>query len=335
MSKSTSVITAIFTKRGGIMKMEYPVAYACYNKDEKIRRHSTSGGVFSILAEYFLNSYDAVVYGAAYNTEFEVEHVRVTDRNELGRLRGSKYAQSSVGNSYAMVKQDLERKKTVLFTGTPCQIYGLYAYLGKQYESLWCMDFVCHGVASRKVWRGYLQKMASKGKIKDIFIKDKYRGWKKWYFKIEYENYVWRRRGTLTEFMRSYLHYCCIRPSCYNCRFKGLNRISDFTISDAWGIAEQDVLNDNRGLSALLLQNQRATEVFAEIADKMIYKSYDANALMEGNWTTFRSVTPNPIRKEFFESVNKYGAKVALEKHFKASWKEWSKYILKYILGKE
>lgn len=315
----------------------FPVAYACYNRDLNTRMDSTSGGVFTALATYFLKEKQAVVFGAAFDKNFSVKHIRVGTLEELDRLRGSKYPQSNVCNSFSETKDALDSGCIVFYTGTPCEIVGLKNFLGREYENLFTMDFVCHGVGSDLIWRGYTGQFKEKGEIKKITFKAKTHGWKKWYFKVDFQNGdVWQRRGGMTMFMRSYLTYANIRPSCFECHFKGLQRISDFTISDCWGVAESNLeINDNKGLSALLLQNSRAIQIFDEIKDNLEYLGYDAEELMAGNWTAVRSVKANPIRLEFFTDVFECGTIESLKKHFKPSKKNWLIYYYNRLKGKE
>ena len=153
-------------------------AYAAYNTDENIRLKSSSGGVFSLIAEYVLRN-QGVVYGAAFDENFEVEHLRVASVEELELLRGSKYVQSKLDGIYNLCKKDLEIGKQVLFTGTPCQVSGLKSFLRKEYDNLVCMDIVCHGVPSRMVWRKYLEYRINfaKSKIVQIAFRLKNEGW--------------------------------------------------------------------------------------------------------------------------------------------------------------
>lgn len=314
----------------------FPIAYACYNKDINIRLDSTSGGVFTAISKYIIEKEHGIVYGAVFDADFNVIHYSVDDIDSLDKLRGSKYPQSNIGIVYKNIKVSLDNKRTVLFVGTPCQVVGLKNFLKKDYGNLYCIDFVCHGVASPMIWRGYLESLEEKGTIKKIVFKNKYRGWKKWYFMADYGDHVFRRRGGMTEFMRSYLSYANIRPSCYNCHFKGLIHKSDFTISDCWGIGESDTeMNDNKGLSALLLQTPKAKAIFNEIKDELRYKKYDPSLLMEGNWTTYRSVKPNPVRSDFFKYSTEYGAKDALKKYFKPGILSWLHYYYFRLIGKE
>lgn len=317
-------------------KKIFPIAYAAYNKNLDIRMVSTSGGVFTVIAEHLIDTDKAAVYGAAFDDEFNVRHVRVETKEELGKLRGSKYPQSHIGKCYKLAKEDLENGRTVLFVGTPCQIVGLKNVLGKDFDRLFTMDFVCHGVASDLIWREYVHELSRKGKIREIIFKFKYKGWKKWYFHVNYENGSWQRRGHITKFMNSYLSYANIRPSCYECKFKGIAHASDFTISDCWGIAERDVdINDNRGLSALLIQNERAEALFSTISPLLVTKEYDAYELMEGNWTAFRCVPRPAVRVEFFKEVERTSGMKALDIYFTPTIKQWIIYYVQRMRGKE
>ena len=314
---------------------EYPVAYSVYNRNNDIRLRSTSGGVFTAIAEHFITNHNGAVYGAAFDESFNVVHKRVVTIEGLQELRGSKYPQSKIGKCFIQARDDLEGRKLVFFTGTPCQIEGLKRFLRKDYENLFCLDFVCHGVASDSVWRSYVELLETKGEISSIVFKHKLKGWKKWYFHVTYKDgSTWFRRGNLTKFMSSYLSYANIRPSCYECHFKGVQRLSDFTISDCWGIGEQDsTMNDDKGLSALLLQNERAEQIFESIKGQLQYKQYNAHELMQGNWTTLRSVPENPIRSEFFGNVANHSPGHALNKYFTPSLKRWLGYYYRRLRG--
>lgn len=319
------------------MMKEYPIAYAAYNFNSEIRYQSTSGGVFSIIADYLIENHKAIVYGASFDSDFDVQHIRIDSCLDIAKLRGSKYPQSKIGNCFKQIKKDLDDNRNVLFVGTPCQVAGLENYLGHDYKNLYTMDFVCHGVASNGVWRDYVRELGRNRKITNIIFKYKYKGWKKWYFQVLYDDgSIWHRRGSMTKFMRSYLNYGNVRPSCYYCKFKGLKRISDFTISDCWGIGENDTqMNDNGGLSALLLQNDKATILFDEIKSQLKYKKYDALKLMEGNWTTFKPVLPDERRYDFFKCVAEKSALEGLNIFYRPSLKSWIKYYYLRVKGLE
>ena len=311
-------------------------AYCCYNRDEKTRADSTSGGVFTLLGSYVINELNGVVFGAAFDEKFNVRHIEVDDIADLGKLRGSKYPQSALGDIFLKTRARLNEGRSVLFTGTPCQVSGLIAFLGDKPKNLLCMDFVCHGVASPMIWRGYLDEMEDSPSITKITFKHKVKGWKKWHLMIERGAKREFTRGSMDPFMRSYLHYSNVRPSCYECRFKGLSRESDFTISDCWGAGENDKqMNDNKGLSALLLRGDEARRLFNAISGELNYKEYDPQELMSGNWTAFKPVPINMDRNDFFRDVSNYGVNHALNKYYTPTALSWISYYIKRMRGIE
>ena len=170
---------------------QQPIAtYAAINSNNMVREHSSSGGIFTLLAEEAINN-GGVVFGAAFNKKWEVEHIFVDNANDLKRLRGSKYMQSDIGNSYAMAEKFLKEGKEVLFSGTPCQVAGLKRFLRKEYKNLKTVDFVCHGTPSPLVWRKYLNEVCHANNISvitDIQFRNKAEGWKNYSFQIKYTN---------------------------------------------------------------------------------------------------------------------------------------------------
>ena len=209
------------------------IAYASMNKDEQVRMKSSSGGIFSILAEYIIKN-NGVVYGAGFDEDFNIKHKRILYSTDLDLLRGSKYVQSSIGDIYKQVKNDLENNNPVLFTGTPCQVEGLRSYLRKEYVNLITMDFICHGVPSPLVWEKYLKKMkkSKQENIKNIYFRNKDIGWKLFSLKIIFDKRIYSNDLNNDLFMKGFLQDVYLRPSCYNCKFKKINRISDITVAD-------------------------------------------------------------------------------------------------------
>lgn len=218
-------------------------AMAAINQDEEIRLKSSSGGVFTLIAEEIIKQGGAV-FGAAFSEDFKsVHHICVDTVEGLDKLRGSKYVQSRIGDTYKQAKAFLEEGKKVLFTGTPCQISGLYAYLAKPYENLYTQDLICHGTPSPMVWKKYVeyreQKAASK--TQRMFFRHKQYGWKTYAVLFEFANNTAYGK-TLHEdaFMKVFLSNICLRPSCYACSFKTLHRESDLTLADFWGGSGSD-----------------------------------------------------------------------------------------------
>lgn len=285
-----------------------PNAYACINNDEKIRLNSSSGGVFTLIAENIIAEGGAV-FGAGFNEKFQVQHFHVDNNEELSLLRGSKYVQSNIGDSYKQVKGYLENGTKVLFVGTPCQIAGLKSYLGKAYIDLFCIDFICHGVPSPTLWEKYIEyrKKSSDKLINEIEFRNKEEGWRLFSMKIKYQDDTSYRENLTKDFyMKMFLKDICLRPSCYSCEFKSLNRHSDLTIADFWGI--QRILpeyDDDKGVSLVLVNSDFGKERFDEIKRKMKFQNVDIMEAIKSNPSAIKSVVQNPKREKFLIDMNK------------------------------
>ena len=313
--KKCEVVCPVINRK--LHQDEQQRAYACYNKDESIRAQSTSGGIFSVIAEYFIKNKQGIVYGAAFDKDFNVVCERTDTEDGLEAFRGSKYVQSRLEYTYREIEQLLLEKKYVLFSGMPCQIEALKSFLGREYQNLFTMDMVCFGIGSPLLWQHYLCEFHDKEKIEKFVFKDKKEGWKHWKIKVVEagkETY-YERKDNL--YMNSYLKKVNIRPSCFNCKFKGLDRKSDVTIADCWGIGEENQkLNDDRGLSALLVHTNKAQKLFEAIKDKVRYEEYEPSELMEGNWATTCTVEKNNLRKRFFDELITGEFKIVFSEYF-------------------
>lgn len=285
-----------------------PLAYACINNNEAIRLESSSGGLFSLIAEQVIED-GGVVFGASFNKELEVEHSFVETKEELGKLRGSKYVQSRIGETYKKAKEILDLGRKVLFTGTPCQIGGLKSYLGKSYSNLLCVDIVCHGVPSPLVWKKYVDYRQEKAgsAVQRISFRRKDDGWKRFSVSFLFKNNT-EYRETMDKdlFMRAFLKDVCLRPSCYACGFKTIHRQSDITLADFWGI--QNILpdmDDDKGTSLIFVNSKAGQAIIEQIVDKMQYKEVDIVEAVRYNPAAIKSAVANPHREKFFEELDK------------------------------
>lgn len=282
-------------------------AYACINKDEKIRSESSSGGVFTLVAEQVIDK-GGVVFGASFNDEFGVEHIFIETKEKLLKLRGSKYVQSKIGDSYKQAKEFLNSGREVLFTGTPCQIAGLKNFLGKFYNNLFTTDIICHGVPSPEIWQKYVRfREAEAGApTQRITFRQKDEGWKQYSVSFSFKNNTEYRQNFHKDlYMRAFLKDVCLRPSCYACKFKGLNRQSDITLADFWGI--QNILpemDDNKGTSLIFINNEIGHGLFDEVKDKMVYQKVDRQEAVKYNSCAIRSSLYNPKRDVFMAEKN-------------------------------
>lgn len=291
-------------------------SYAVQNINENIRLQSSSGGFFTLLAEYVIDR-SGVVFGAAADKNLNICHICVDSKSELGRLRGSKYVQSAIGDTYLQAKSCLVSGRLVLFTGTPCQIEGLLKYLGKEYDNLITHDIICHGVPSPMVWKKYIEWHESKTKspVTDASFRNKNSGWKDFSMQLKFKNGE-EKYYTLNIdcFLKSFLSDLCLRPSCYNCSFKGMLRPADFTLADFWGVhnifPETD---DDKGTSLVMVHGKKAADIFEALNPHMINKSVATEAALRYNIAATQSVKEPVARKDFmleiaadnFESVVK------------------------------
>ena len=160
-----------------------PEAYAFMHEDDAVRKNSSSGGIFSLLAEQVLDQ-GGIVFGAAFDAQWEVGHVGVDNKTELTKLRGSKYVQSNVQLVYRQVREELLKDRVVLFSGTPCQVEGLQQFLGKKYEHLWLLDLICHGVPSPLVWKKYVEFRSQDDNIREISFRNKNISWERFLLEV-------------------------------------------------------------------------------------------------------------------------------------------------------
>lgn len=297
-----------------------PDSYACYNLNEKIRLESSSGGIFSIMAESIIDK-NGYVFGARFDDSFKVIHDSVHKKENLYKLRGSKYSQSQIDNSFVEVKNLLDNNSHVLFSGTPCQISGLKRYLRKEYEKLITVDLVCHGVPSPKVWQKYIEFREKKAgyKAKKINFRDKFDGWQKFSMLFEYHNDRYYRRNYNKDlYMKSFLSNVCLRPSCYDCHFKSISRESDITLADFWGINNiLPEIDDDKGISLILINSIIGKNLFEEIKSDMLFKKVDTSKAIKYNSAAIKSVPKHHNRRNFFDDLDTFDFDVLVKKYCK------------------
>jgi len=284
-----------------------PQAYACRNKDESVRLLSSSGGLFTLIAGQIISN-RGVVFGASFGHDFTVSHSYAETMEELEGLRGSKYVQSKIGDTYKQIKGFLSQGQLVLFSGTPCQIGGLKAYLQNHYEKLFCVDIICHGVPSPKVWQKYVayREKRAKSPTRRISFRRKDEGWKRFSVSFSFENNT-EYLQTLDKdlYMQAFLRDICLRPSCYACNFKTLHRQSDITLADFWGI--QHILpemDDDKGTSLLLLNSNSGKKMFEGIKNQIAYQEVGIIQAIAYNQPAIKSALQNPKRKTFFKELD-------------------------------
>ena len=287
-----------------------PKAYAAYSTDETVRMQSSSGGVFTEIAKAVLADGGAV-YGAAYKEQFEVVHICAESESDLAKLRSAKYAQSDLRGIFANVKTQLEQGRRVLFSGTPCQVGGLKAFLRKDYDNLIAVDFVCHSVPSPMAWREYVKYRAEQdngGNLpQSIDLRSKHSGWTNYQYSNLFtyaDGHAHAVRSGESLYMKLFVGGYINRESCVNCQFKGYSRVSDLTIGDFWGIWDiAPEMDDNKGTSVVLVQSNRGAELIEQIAAQLVLKEVSLEEASRQNQAMLKTSQPNTRRTEALKTI--------------------------------
>ena len=312
-------------------------AYAVWNKDEEIRLDSTSGGVFTALAETVI-SQGGIVIGAQYNESRLVNHISIDTKEEIGRLRQSKYVQSDTNGIYKIVKQKLSSNKPILFCGTPCQTEALVRYLKGKPENLILCDFICRGISSPKVYSDYLSYLEEryKAKIKKVQFKNKRYGWHRFSTKISFQNgkeYIKDRYHD--SYMLLYLREnITIRPSCYKCRFKGVDRCSDITLGDFWGVDEKHLDYDNdKGTSAVIVNTDIGQKLLSSSENQLEIHPVELADIIKGNPCIMNSPVCERDRDKFYEQLQLKGYSYIVKKYCSTFFDDMKKGIRNVLRG--
>ncbi len=307
------------------------ITYAAFNIDEEERKASSSGGIFVLLAHYILDE-GGVVYGVAMNDSCDcAEYIRIDKIENLSKIMGSKYIQARINDTFFNVKEDLNSDKLVLFSGTGCQVNGLKNYLSREYKNLFCVDVVCHGVPSPKLWKMYKEYIEHKSKaiLKSVNFRCKKIGWNEFGVNETFSKnktvYTSRR---INPYMKMFLFNLCLRPSCYECTAKSL-RYADLTIADFWGIdLIEPSINDNKGVSMVIVRTKKGNELFSKIKKKIKYKQVDYEQAIVNNSAEYKSVSKPENRESFFEDMNNTSFDYLQKKYAKITLKQRIKDIL-------
>lgn len=272
--------------------------YGCTNKNQTILKESTSGGFFTELAKYVIKQ-NGVVFGVRFDENLNVIHTYIENENDIKYLRGSKYVQSNTKNSFKEVKQFLEEKKLVLYSGTPCQIAGLKCFLHKDYSNLITCDTVCQGVPSTKIFKAYTNHYEKKynSKIVNFKFRDKQKGWINYNLLFEFAN--GKKKSILSHFspyISSFYNLHNIRKSCYYCKFRDLNSGSDFKMADFWKVSNNHKSNYNYfGVSHILVTSNKAKQIFEKLKNKFNWFDSSYEEIIKLN-ETFTSI-PKPLEE--------------------------------------
>ena len=312
--------------------------WAAWNKNDEIRRQSSSGGIFTAIAESVIGR-GGIVFGARFDDNWNVIHDSTETLEGLAAFRGSKYVQSRIGDCYIRAEQFLKQGRTVLFTGTPCQIAGLHGFLQKDYPNLLTADIICHGVPSPGVWQQYINEeiqnysrkcnrkflffpssIRGRGyKIENISFRDKVTGWKKFSVSIvfslidsqgEYHKTRLCSPYSNNKFMLGFLSNLYLRPICYKCPIKNFRSQSDITIGDYWGVQQEITgIDDDKGISAIIVNNVQGLEIIQQLDEiKMLQTTY--NKVLMYNPVLEHSVEEHKNRLPFYRDNSDFRKKI-------------------------
>ena len=317
------------------MSRKYPRVYAVRHKSEAIRAASRSGGMFTAVSDWVLEK-NGVLYGCALDENCNAVHIRAENAFGRNRMRGSKYIQSRLGNAYASVKQDVLNGRLVLFSGTSCQIAGLKGYLGKEYDNLICVDIVCHGVPSPKVWQTYLRWQEGKynSPVKEIDFRNKRDfGWRDHVETLTLEN---GRRINSRVYTRLLYGHCILRPSCYECPYKSVTHPGDITLADYWGVEKAaPELDDDKGISLVLLNSERGEYIFRVVENQVRWRE---TRLEDSMQKPLQASFPKPENREAFwidytvrpfgDVVKRYGSAKLVDR-LRAGLRRWKRRVIR------
>lgn len=304
--------------------------YVAYANSEEVKKHSSSGGIFPLIADYILDN-NGIVIGAAYDKENKLKHMAVKKKEDIQKLYGSKYLQSNLDNIFEYIKDNIKDNK-ILFVGTPCQVAGLKKFIKDENNHLICIDFICHGVPSAKLFSKYINELEeyNHDKLINYNFRDKSTGWD------NYSNTATFKKSKVSElqkdnhYMKLFLSDVALRESCYNCNFKLGNKYSDITLGDFWGVKDlyPEMYNKN-GVSAIILNTKIGEEVFENIKNKITLKECEIEEITRSNPSLKISCNYNSKREEFFQDIDNMNVKELTKKYAKQK-----ESIIKKILTK-
>lgn len=283
--------------------------WALRNKNDADIMRSASGGAADSAAKTVLQM-GGVVYGATYDEHLAVSHIEVTNEAEKEKLQSSKYVQSDPKDTYTKARQRLAGGKTVLFTGTPCQIAGLYAFLGSDHENLYTIDLICHGVPSPKFFKKYLEyqnkKMAGRVIYFNFRSKDK-RGWGTQYL-LKTKTKTKTKILSLDRYGKHFMDGDCYRESCYQCAYANTSRVGDLTVGDFWGISKSHPnFNSTKGVSSVFVNTEKGQKLFEMMSP---LAEVEETTLEEGMVKQHNLVQPSirpTTRDTFYKGIDEYG----------------------------
>jgi len=302
---------------------EYPKAYAMYNKNDDELQKSSSGGIFSVIANYVLEN-NGVVFGASYDENLNVNHLKIENKADLEKLRSSKYVQSNINSTYKQAQETLKDNRMVLFTGTPCQIAGLNSYLMKKYNNLITCDLVCHGVPSQKLFQKYLNYLSKKfnSKVKSYNFRSKEKkGWGLVSKVITEDGKIHYIEPDFDPYYSNFLESNTYRESCYECHYTNYNRVSNITLADYWGInIIHPKFYSEKGRSLILVNDKMGEELIDNLSDKIEKIETDLEFASSKNKNLKESSHRNKVRDNIYINIDTTDDYTYIKKNLKINY---------------
>ncbi|MEE3324958.1 MAG: Coenzyme F420 hydrogenase/dehydrogenase, beta subunit C-terminal domain [Methanosphaera sp.] len=297
--------------------------YGAWLKNRHLRKESTSGGAFTAFAKAIFKD-KGTVYGVGYDDKLKVIHKGVERESNLSELRGSKYVQSYIGDIYKEVSSDLKDNRKVLFVGTACQVAGLYAFLGKRFESqLFTIDLVCHGVPSPNVFKSYLSFMEKKysSNVSNVYFRNKKPGWYVFGMKLLFSEQKCYEADTYSDpFIRGFLRNFFLRSCCYDCKYANINRVADITLADFWGYQSTNYFNmdDDKGISMIMINSANGMNIFNQARKYLKYWEKTVEEAVNGNPALSHPFSEPVEREAFWKDYNSLPFEEVIEKYMYA-----------------
>lgn len=312
--------------------------YAVQNSDDNERYMSTAGGVFSLISNWIIEEKNGLVYAVGFNNA-TVLHKRAEEKYQLDEMRGSKYVQSDLGKYFQEIKQNLLCGKECLFVGTPCQVYGLSKYIGDSglRDHIILVDLLCLGVSSPylyKKWVSYLEDKYDDS-LKKVYFRDKSYGYATANVRVEFQNgKILEQRYDTKSLMKTFFSGYNMRPSCYDCSFRCVDRVSDFTIGDFHQIGQYSTdMDDDKGTTCVWVHSQKGDMVFRQVKDKMVFILLDEKCSATLDTISKKTNWPND-RNEFWKDANQLNYGVFSKKWAKNSLSSIAANIFKPIINR-
>lgn len=291
--------------------------YVAYNKNEQEKEKSSSGAIFSLIANYVLDN-DGIVIGAAFDNN-KLKHIAVTNKKDLDKLKGSKYLQSDLKDIFKYIKDNLKENK-ILFVGTPCQVAGIKSII-KNNKNLITIDVICHGVPSPKLFENYVKELEIKNNDKLLCynFRDKSTGWDSYSNTALFKNKKITESAKNNKYMKLFLSDVALRQSCYECNFKLGNKYSDITLGDFWGVQNYyPEMYNKKGVSAIIINTELGEKIFVDIKDNLEYKECSLYEIISGNKSLKFSSSKQKKRKKFFIDLkNNVSIEILVKKYCK------------------